>query len=140
MKNLIDEIEKIIEDLKIEKQKCLEEIDYPLSQVDRLEGRILAYTDIFMALNQYNIITTPKSIKLSEILEKLNISKWQDFQATKQVNAISIDNNNCLREYLNIENNKITDISDDMQVNEYKWLYTLWIAKVEIIDDLECDE
>ena len=122
MKNLINELEK----RKINKFKTFEE-DAWNNALDKAIKNI----------NQYNLITAPKSIKLSEILEKLNISKWQDFQATKQGNAISIDNNNCFREYLNIENNKITDISDDMQVNEYKWLYTLWVANVEIVDDLE---
>ena len=122
MKNLINELEK----RKINKFKTFEE-DAWNNALDKA----------IKIINQYNLITAPKSIKLSEILEKLNISKWQDFQATKQGNAISIDNNNCFREYLNIENNKITDISDDMQVNEYKWLYTLWVANVEIVDDLE---
>ena len=104
------------------------------------KSEIDTFKELSTFTEEYNLITAPKSIRLSELIEKLNISKWQDFQATKQGNAISIDNNNCFREYLNIENNKITDISDDMQVNEYKWLYTLWIAETTIIDDLENNE
>ena len=125
MKNLIEEIEKLKPQIITDKYS---------------DGFQNAIKMVLNKLNQYNIINAPKEIKLSEILDRLNISKWQDFQATKQGNAISIDNNNCFREYLNIENNKITDISDDMQVNEYKWLYTLWIAGTIIEDNFECDE
>ena len=70
MIDLKNEIEKVIKDLKEEKQKCFEEIDYPLSQVDKIEGRILAYTDILSVFKDYNIITAPKTIKLSEIVKR----------------------------------------------------------------------
>ena len=146
MKNLIEEIEKIIEDLKIERQKCFEEIDYPLSQVDRLEGRILAYTDIVMCLTDYNIITAPKQIKLSEIVSKIQetmkeklsveegmwcekaigyyINTWEDYDFDE---LVGFD-----------KEMKIIHISLDTK--KFKWLYTLWIAGTEIVDDLECDE
>lgn len=91
-------------------------------------------------LNQHNIITAPKQIKLSKILGKLNNNEWKDFQATKQDNIISIDNNNNFRQYFNIDKGKITDISEEMQTNEYKWLYALWVAGTEIVDDLEDKE
>lgn len=148
MKNLIEKIEKIIEDLKIEKQKCFEEIDYPLSQVDRLEGRILAYTDILMALNQYNIITAPKSIKLSEIVKRLKnsfdcytteikIDKHEDATII-EINYYSYTQCEC-GGYIQIIDGTICDISFGNH-SYHKWLYTLWIAKTEIVDDMECDE
>lgn len=36
-----------------------------------LQGMSIAYENCIMLCNQYNIITAPKSIKLSEIVEKL---------------------------------------------------------------------
>lgn len=150
MKNLIDDIKKIIEDLKIEKQKCLEEIDYPLSQVDRLEGRILAYTDIVMCLTNYNLITAPKSIKLSEIVSKLANELKDEYEEeiyyNKDIKCIGFG------EYKKgwfkstwltlVRFNKdflIRDINLPLDFN-FKWLYALWIAGTEIVNDLECDE
>ena len=135
----IKEIEKIIEDLKVERQKCFEEIDYPLSQVDKLEGRILAYTDVVMALNQYNIITAPKSIMLSEIVERLNeeykekpiFQRW-----TKNYKTIHLENRGGMFE---LSNNKIYEIYLFRLTSKSRWLYELWIAGTEIVDDLESD-
>ena len=150
MENLIEEIEKIIEDLKFERQKCFEEIDYPLSQVDKLEGRILAYTDIVMALNQYNIITAPKSIKLSEIVDilkecyhtKIKIikkpKKYYDCYLVCRKSLVDKEEYELL-----IRNNVIGDIDEFCcypKEDIRKWLYTLWIAGTEIVDDLECDD
>lgn len=153
MKNLIEKIENIIEDLKIERQKCFEEIDYPLSQVDKLEGRILAYTDIVMCLTDYNIITAPKSIKLSELIDKIYKT---EYSSECYVKAIKCGNGQYKDDYrIHIEygdgywgdyefyivDGKISSTFDmDLPRDEFKWLYTLWIAGTEIVDDLKENE
>ena len=82
------------------------------------------------------VFVAQKQVKLSRILKKLNNNEWKNFQITRQDNIISIDNNNNFRQYFNIDENKITDISEEMQTDEFKWLYALWIAGSEIIDDM----
>ena len=131
MKDLIKEIEG----LKLETHP--EETEYRFGFRDGNNACVVSVKNI---LNQHNLITAPKSIKLSEVVSKLNDNEWKDFQITKQENLISIDNNNNFREYLNIDKGKITDISEEMQTDKYKWLYSLWIAGTEIIDDLKEEE
>ena len=81
MKNLIDEIGKIIVSLKRQYQNCFEEIGCPLFTSDEIKGKILAYQDCLNIINNYNLITAPKSIKLSEIVERLNESnEYLDFE------------------------------------------------------------
>ena len=94
-----------------------------------------AITDVEILLNTYNLITTPKQIKLSDVLSKLNEKDYRKFEITRNGTCISLDNTNCYRDYINIEDNKIVDISYDMQVSEFKWLYALWITETKIIDD-----
>lgn len=146
MKNLIDEIERVIEVLKTERQKCFEEIDYPLSQVDILEGRILAYKDVLNVFKDYNIITAPKIIKLSEIVEKLKNSfdcYTTECKLYREQNKIEVDYYyysyvECLSSgYVVITNNKIEILVADTSTDIHKWLYTLWIAGTVIVDDME---
>ena len=98
-------------------------------------------------LNQYNIITAPKSIKLSEIVSRLEINFRENIRLNgyhkKIIGFDYLDFDGCW-EFCYLfeldENMKIANIQYDMIGNEFKWLYTLWIAGTEIVDDLECDE
>lgn len=119
MKNLIEEIHEL---------KDYENYDYDQ-----------AITDVEMLLNQYNIITAPKSIKLSEVVERLNeCDKSNKFKVIIQVGETTVvENTEFKKEYFYIKNNKIFDLSDYMVRDEYKFLYTLWIADTIIEDDLK---
>lgn len=98
-------------------------------------------------INQYNIITAPKSIKLSEIVNRLKnfdcytseikIDKHEDATII-EINYYSYTQCEC-GGYIQIIDGTICDISFGNH-SYHKWLYTLWIANVEIVDDLECDE
>lgn len=134
MKKLIEEIKKM--------QFFVAKDDFEL-------GYDRAIKETIDTLNKYNIITAPKSIKLSEIVGKLNkkegstislcrhdneIDVWEDYKISddeEQTNGstfiFKIDSNNIIKM-----------IARDDRID--KWLYTLWIAETEIIDDLECDE
>lgn len=105
------------------------------------------YTDGFFdgidecleVLDKYNIIAAPKSIKLSEIINKLNScdnrNNWNIIvDATK---TLVLENSNFEQEYFYINDNKIFDLSDCMVHDDYKWLYALWITNTEIIDDID---
>ena len=111
-----------------------------------------AIDDVLSILDQYNIITAPKSIKLSEIVKRLEnnkiankskisicregteISIWEDYEISNSEEKISGTTFK-----LSISKNKIDAIGRYL-INDFKWLYTLWIAGTEIIIDLECDE
>ena len=140
MKNLIEEIERVIQALKAERQKCFEEIDYPLSQVDKLEARILAYEDVLNVFKYYNIFAAPKSIKLSEIVSKLEEFYVDEYIIHRENNTIYIhekEESYLVDSIVEIFNNKIAEIQLDYLYDETKWLYALWIAETEIIDDLK---
>ena len=84
--------------------------------------------DIENILNQHNIITAPKSIKLSEIVSRLNYCTFDRYS-----DYISLSGH-CI--FLVIKNNKI--IIDELpQTEKFKWLYALWLTGTEIIDDME---
>lgn len=88
--------------------------------------------------NKYNIITAPKSIKLSEIVERLNsCDKHNDFNIIVKEDSLVIENYTFRQEYFYIRDNKIFDLSYCMVRDEYKFMYALWIAGTEIIDDLK---
>ena len=93
-------------------------------------------------LTQHNIITAPKSVKLSEILKYYNDKKNQYCLV-----PIKLDNgkykirvkygDNYWEDYkLEIQNGKISPISLNLPIIEFKWLYVMWIAGTEIVDDL----
>lgn len=116
MKNLIEEIEK---------EKFNELITYYESGYnDGLDKAI-------NILNQYNI---SKNIKLSEIMNKLNLAFPK---IIKEEKVIRIYNGKAL--ILNIIDNKLQPINVQPYI-ETKWLYTLWIAGTEIVDDLKESE
>lgn len=103
-------------------------------------------------INQYNIITAPKSIKLSEIVERLNknIIEGSTISLRRHDNEIDVweyykisddeEETNSSTFIFKIDSNSIIKmIARDDRIP--KWLYTLWIAGTIIEDDLEeCDE
>lgn len=94
---------------------------------------------------KYNIITAPKSIKLSEIVSKLEKSlnnpknKVNVYRENENEIVIKITyfaRGTFVNEATIEMSNKIWDI-DGLISARYKWLYTLWIAGTHIVDDLE---
>ena len=121
---MIDLIEKI-HDLK----------DYENYDYDQ------AITDVEILLDQYNIITAPKTIKLSEIVDKMNcyVKRNENDIHLYDIEEDLFDEYDSFESYsLIIENNKITNILLS-QCDKFKWLYTLWIAGTIIEDDLKED-
>lgn len=124
MRNLIEEIHEL---------KDYENYDYDQ-----------AITDVEILLNQYNIITAPKSIKLSEIVNKLknafvNLGNI-DYEGFIEIGYGFITLNDEIVITIDLDSQKIVLIEFTNTFIELKWLYTLWIAGTEIVDDLECDE
>lgn len=133
MKNLI--INKYLEcekELKININLSVEDVMF-------IKGEMEAYMNILQSLQDYNIITAPKSIMLSEIVTRLNdCDKSNKFKVIIQVGETTVvENTEFKKEYFYIMNNKMFDLSDYMVRDEYKWLYTLWIAGTHIVDDLK---
>lgn len=138
MKNLIEEIEELLEIAR----------NYYRNYSDRdilseTRGQIEAYQDCLNLLNQYNIITAPKSIKLSEIVEKLkNNYSYDDITIERNSTYTRIIGRTQHHLYSTTET--LFDIDFNKTLDKpnfhYKWLYTLWIAGTIIEDDLECDE
>ena len=87
---------------------------------------------------QYNIITAPKQIKLSEIVEKLNcqVERYNEY-----INLYddTYEEDDIRDYYLFIKNNKIDEIHI-LPTEEFKWLYRLWIAETIIEDDMKGEE
>ena len=143
MKNLIEDIEKALQDTERLYRHTSEVYNGYLKSHYR--GKMEAYINILESLKDYNIITAPKSIKLSEIVSKLNKIYEPNIYFNKELNAIGYG------EYSNkwfmdtwtaialIKNNKISRILK-ITSEETKWLYELWITGTIIEDDLECDE
>lgn len=136
MKNLIEKIEKL---------KCIGLFNDDFGLGYNM-GNNKVIEEVLELLNQYNIITAPKSIKLSEIIEYYKNKKNQYWLV-----PIKLDNgkykirvkygDSFWEDYkLEIINGKISLISLNLPIIEFKWLYTLCIAGTEIVDDLECDE
>lgn len=106
--------------------------------------------DLENLLNQYNIITAPKEIKLSELIDKIYETK---FKSECWIEPIRLGKGHyrIRTQYgdgywgdydFYIENEKIVIYTNDclLPFNEFKFLYTLWIAGTTIIDDLEGKE
>ena len=104
-----------------------------------LQGQVEAYQDCLDVINNYNIITAPKTIKLSEIVDKMNcyVKRNENDIHLYDIEEDLFDEYDSFESYsLIIENNKITNILLS-QCDEFKWLYTLWIAGTIIEDDLQ---
>lgn len=106
-----------------------------------------AITDVEILLDQYNIITAPKTIKLSEIVSKLNeIFNDTEFSSeiyfNRKLNAIGegeYDKDwfmNTWTSFIKFKENKISEIIN-LESERTKWLYTLWIAGTIIEDNLK---
>ena len=142
MKNLIEEIEKLKNN-----KKAFSERGYSDNECYAYRSAI---KDTLSILNQYNIITAPKSIKLSEIVSKLN-KIYNDSEFSREIyfnrklNAIGegeYDKDwfmDTWTPFILFKENKISKIVK-LGSEKTKWLYTLWIAGTDIIDDLECDD
>lgn len=102
---------------------------------------------------KYNIITAPKTIKLSEIVSKLEEvmlgcdSKIHIERFGKHILILekTIRNLTLIAEF-NLNNNNIKGVNTIVSIREeyflssLKWLYALWIAGTKIVDDMESDE
>lgn len=140
MIDLIKEIEKM-RDLSLD--GCLGDIVYRTCSNETIDK-------VLQILNKYNIITAPKEIKLSEIIDKIYKT---EYSSECYVHAIKCDNGPHKNDYrirteygdgywgdyeFYIVDGKISSNYDmDLPRDEFKWLYTLWIAGSTIIDDLE---
>lgn len=145
-------MKNLIEDKYLECEKELK-ININLSVVDVMfiKGKMEAYMNILESLKDYNLITTPKSIKLSEIVGnlKLQIEEPENLikiQFNRKINAIGFgeydtdwQQNTWQSLVVFYKDLTIKNICIKLQDN-IKWLYTLWIAGTIIEDDLECDE
>ena len=141
MKNLIDEIEKALQDTEKLYRHTSEVYNGYLKSHYR--GKMEAYMNILESLKDYNIITAPKQIKLSEIVEKLknnysydNITIERNSTYTRIIGRTQHHLYSTTETLFDINFNKTLDKPNF----KYKWLYTLWISGTEIVDDLECDE
>lgn len=124
MKDLIKEIEELQDRF----------IDNPSSLTT---GRMDALGKVLDIMEQHNIITAPKSIKLSEILVRLeNEFSEQCFFYNKDRKRIEVGTLSYWLASIYIKDNKI-DLRDKDKFDYPKWLYELWIAGTEIIDDME---
>lgn len=106
--------------------------------------------DIDNILNQHNIITAPKQIKLSEIVSRLNKTS-NDIFIFKLYFSENIFGDKAIGyDYFDdgineIIFNDIISFNENMEIirielpniDDFKWLYALWIAGTEIIDDME---
>lgn len=137
MKNLIKDIKESIIDSS-DFLKNLKEMS-----VDFARGYIAAIaTNVEEIINQYNLITAPKQIKLSEIVERLNrfyIDEYAIYRDdTSHWTFIHRKDESYLYSIVEINHKgQIKEIGLDYLYDETKWLYVLWIAGTEIVDDLK---
>lgn len=133
MKNLIDEIEA--KKLNIE---CYHNEKYTDGFFDGID-------ECLNILNQYNIITAPKSIMLSEIVSKIKGKSNIEIYFNRELKSIGCGEydedwmQNTWQPFVIFRDTKIVKICVPM-AEITKWLYALWIAGTEIIDDLKEDE
>ena len=144
MKNVIEKIEKTLQDTE-RMYRHISEVHHGYLK-SHYRGKMEAYMSILQSLKDYNLITAPKSIKLSELVKRLKNSfdcYTAECKLYREQNKIDIEYYyysyvECLSSgYVVITNNKIKTIAADISTDIHKWLYELWIADTEIIDDLE---
>ena len=98
-------------------------------------------------LDQDNIITAPKTIKLSEIVDKICDTNYKSECWVEPI-RLGKGNYKIRTQYgdgywgdydFYIEDKKIVMYQDDylLPFDEFKWLYALWIAGTIIEDDLK---
>lgn len=128
MKDLIKEIEEF-------KNSCFYNEDYGNGYND-------AITDIVDFLNKH-LISTSKTIKLSEIIERLEktlketiyIEKYKDGSISLYAIYYDVDYINFNRiEFVCIKDKKIESLN--INGDSFKWLYELWITETIIKNDI----
>ena len=139
MKNLINEIEKALQDTEKLYRHTSEVYNGYLKSHYR--GKMEAYMSILQILKDYNIITAPKQIKLSEIVNKLKNAFVDlgniDYEGFIEIGYGFITLNDEIVITIDLDSQKIVLIEFTNTFIELKWLYTLWIAGTEIVDDLK---
>lgn len=146
MSDLIKKIEKNLENAR----KIHDKIQESVIVRSYYDSIIVAYEGILNFLEDYNIITAPKTIKLSEIVSRLNdIYGGSEFSSpiyfNRELNAIGegeYDKNwfmDTWTPFIYLKENKISRIVK-LGSESTKWLYELWIAGTTIIDDLEVQD
>lgn len=116
-----------------ERLVAIEEIIYKLGKLEDLEENNI-------------IITTPKSIKLSELIDKIYKTGYSSECYVKPIKSASGDYRVRVEygdgywgdfEFYIVDGKISSNYDMDLPRDEFKWLYTLWIAGTQIIDDLE---
>lgn len=131
----------------------IKKLKRPDTHVSFDEGYNKAIDNVIQLFNQHNIINAPKTIKLSEIvsrLEKIMLgcnSKIHIERFGKHILIFekTIRSLTLIAEFnLNNKNikgvNTIVSIKEEYFLSSLKWLYTLWIAGTTIEDDLKEEE
>lgn len=85
-------------------------------------------------INNHNIITAPKQVKLSEILGKID---YDDIQIKRDNHLIFVKNTDGLLFTIDFNRLLPNRILDYVCYGNLKWLYALWIAGTEVEDDME---
>ena len=127
MIDLVKEIKKLKEEYNWTNLHRREHVDIKNDNIDL----------VLEILNQYNIITAPKEIKLSEIIERLRIEQ-NDYDFRYKDSSISVWKNKWCYAVAYIDDDTLKldfDIHDRYLFP--KWIFSLWIAGTTIIDDLE---
>lgn len=132
MKDLIKEIEG----LKLEAHP--EETEYRFGFRD---GNNTCVVSVKHILTQHHLITAPKQIKLSEVVNRLK-DTFKDlcnitYRDLRVINHGLIYLEDDIVVTIDKEKNIILNIEFTNTFIELKWLYTLWIAETEIVDDME---
>ena len=126
---------------------------YDLFECEELEcgkhwdGHTDKDVDRVLSLANYNIITAPKTIKLSEIVDKICDTNYKSECWVEPI-RLGKGNYKIRTQYgdgywgdydFYIEDKKIVMYQDDylLPFDKFKWLYTLWIAGTIIEDDLK---
>lgn len=118
----------------------IEKLKRPDTHVSFDEGYNKAIEDVIQLFNQYNIITAPKTIKLSEIVERLK-NELKDYVVRYVGSAITICQDGwCYAVVYIDEDTHNFEFEMQNRFNFPKWLYTLWIAGTIIEDDLKEEE
>lgn len=100
--------------------------------------------DVLNILNQYNIVATPKTFKLSEIINKLEKELNESLYIEKYKNSYDVFFKD-YDDYELVNRRVVFTINESMEISDiylnvsdkYKWFYSLWNTGVKIIDDLE---
>ena len=143
MNILIEELKKKIEHLK-------EECDYEtrignLNKASALTEKIDAYEDVVNFFDKHNAIILPNTFKLSEMIRRIEKTLDEtvyveendddeiilysefydvDYIESNHINLVVIDKNMFIKEVF-------------LTGNNYKWLFELWLTKVDIENDID---